>query len=299
VSERRVGIDVGGSKLLGVAVTSNSSAEVIAQSVVPTPSTSEEVIDAIVSLATMLEADHGVGVGLAGLVEGGAVLRAAPNLKCMIDVPVRDLLSQRLGIPVSIENDATCALVAEMAVGCAQEHDDVVLVTLGTGIGGGVAIDGKIHRGAHGFSGEPGHMSVDPDGPECVCGRRGCWERYASGAGVVWLAQRRGLDADPSGAPITSNSLVALARNDDEQARAVWDEFADWLAVGLANIADVLDPALFVIGGGLVEVADLYFDRTQDRFFAEVLGGRARARTQLALAHCGPAAGAIGAALLN
>jgi glucokinase len=247
----------------------------------------------------MCGTERHLGIGLAGLVEDGAVLRAAPNLQCMIDVPVQSAVESALGVAVSIDNDATCALVAEMTYGVAKGIDDTVLVTLGTGIGGGVAIGGSIRRGAHGFAGEPGHMCVDPSGPLCVCGRNGCWERYASGSGVVWLAQQRGLATDRSGDAITGEVLVELARSGDAVALNVWAEFAEWLARGLANLADVLDPELLVIGGGLVSVSDLYLERTRELFVREVLGGRSRRRTRIEPAQSGPSAGAIGAALLH
>ncbi|CAB4574304.1 unannotated protein [freshwater metagenome] len=294
-----MGIDVGGTKMLAVAVDRSQPTEILAQHLVSTPSSAEGVISSLLELAQMCGTEGHLGIGLAGLVEDGEVLRAAPNLQCMIDVPVRSALEGALGVPVYIENDATCALVAEMTYGVAQGIDDTVLVTLGTGIGGGVAIGGSIRRGAHGFAGEPGHMCVDPAGPLCVCGRNGCWERYASGSGVVWLAQQRGLATDRSGHAITGEVLVDLARGGDALALDVWAEFAEWLARGLANLADVLDPELFVIGGGLVSVSDLYLERTRELFADEVLGGRSRRRTRIEPAQSGPSAGAIGAALLH
>jgi len=299
VSERLVGIDVGGTKMLAVAVDRSRPTEVLAQHEVSTPSSAEGVIAELVALARRCGVEGHLGVGLAGLVDDGDVLRAAPNLQCMIDVPVRDAVARELDASVRIDNDATCALVAEMSSGIAQGVEDVVLVTLGTGIGGGVAIDGAVRRGAHGFAGEPGHMCIDPSGPLCVCGRRGCWERYASGAGLVWLAQQRGLDIAPDGQAITGERLVGLARARHDDALAVWADFAQWLARGLANLADVLDPELFVIGGGLVSVSDLYLDRTRQLFVDEVLGGRSRRRTRIEPAQSGPLAGAIGAALLH
>ena len=294
-----MGIDVGGTKMLAVVVDRSQPTEILAQHLVSTPSSAEGVISSLLELAQMCGTEGHLGIGLAGLVEDGEVLRAAPNLQCMIDVPVRSALEGALGVPVYIENDATCALVAEMTYGVAQGIDDTVLVTLGTGIGGGVAIGGSIRRGAHGFAGEPGHMCVDPSGPLCVCGRSGCWERYASGSGVVWLAQQRGLATDRSGHAITSEVLVERARSGDGLALDVWAEFAEWLARGLANLADVLDPELFVIGGGLVSVSDLYLERTRELFADEVLGGRSRRRTRIEPAQSGPSAGAIGAALLH
>lgn len=284
---------------MAVAVERSQPGVVLAQHVIPTPSTARDVLDQIVELASELGAVDSLGVGLAGIVESGEVLRAAPNLTCMIDVPALTALQEALGISIRIENDATCALLAEMEIGVARTVSDVVLVTLGTGIGGAVAIGGKIRRGVHGFAGEPGHMCVDPNGPICVCGRHGCWERFASGAGLVWLAQQRGLTPETGRDVLSSVELVARARSGDEEALAVWAEFAEWLALGLANLADVLDPELMVIGGGLVEVADLYLDRTRDRFVDEVLGGRSRSGTRIELAQSGPAAGAIGAALLH
>ena len=285
--------------MLAVAVDRSQPTEILAQHLVSTPTSAEGVISSLLELAQMCGTEGHLGIGLAGLVEDGEVLRAAPNLQCMIDVPVRSALEGALGVPVYIENDATCALVAEMTYGVAQGIDDTVLVTLGTGIGGGVAIGGSIRRGAHGFAGEPGHMCVDPSGPLCVCGRSGCWERYASGSGVVWLAQQRGLATDRSGHAITSEVLVERARSGDALALDVWAEFAEWLARGLANLADVLDPELFVIGGGLVSVSDLYLDRTRELFADEVLGGRSRRQTRIEPAQSGPSAGAIGAALLH
>jgi len=294
-----VGIDVGGTKMLAVAVDRSRPTEVLAQHEVSTPSSAEGVIAQLVELSRRCGVEGRLGIGLAGLVDDDDVLRAAPNLQCMIDVPVRDAVARELNASVRIDNDATCALVAEMSSGVAQAVDDVVLVTLGTGIGGGVAIDGAVRRGAHGFAGEPGHMCIDPSGPLCVCGRHGCWERYASGAGLVWLAQQRGLDSAPDGQAITGEGLVGLALAGDGDALAVWADFAQWLARGLANLADVLDPELFVIGGGLVSVSDLYLDRTRQLFVDEVLGGRSRRRTRIEPAQSGPLAGAIGAALLH
>ena len=299
VTERLVGIDVGGSKMLAVAIERSRPSEVIARTIIPTPSDADGVLNAIVALAGKMRVEGHLGVGLAGLVEDRAVLRAAPNLKCMIDVPVRDPLSEALGVAVQVENDATCALLAEMSFGVAKEVDDVVLVTLGTGIGGGIAIDRSLRRGAHGFAGEPGHMCVDPSGPLCVCGRYGCWERFASGTGVVWLAQQQGLHVDTADRAITAEALVEMARAGDAAAISVWAEFAEWLARGLANLADVLDPDLFVIGGGLIDVADLYLDRTRSAFIHQALGGSARTRTRIEPAQSGPSAGAIGAALLH
>jgi glucokinase len=298
MTSHRVGVDVGGSKILAVLVDVDDPSTPVAECRLATPATSGAVVDAIIAAVGSFDATGPVGLGLPGLVDDEGVLRAAPNLQCLVDVPIREPLELALGVPVAIDNDATCALRAEMIAGAAIDAADIVLVTLGTGIGGGVAIGGRILSGAHGFAGEPGHMVVDPAGPLCVCGRHGCWERYASGAGLVRMAEESpGIDRSPGA--VTSERLVVDARSGDLAALAVWVRFAEWLAIGLANIADLLDPELLVIGGGLVDAADLYLETTRERFLDAALAGRARTRTRIEPAALGPFSGAVGAALLR
>ena len=133
-----------------------------------------------------------LGVGAAGLVTRDGVLRAGPNLPGITELPLRDELADRLGRDVMVDNDATCASYAEWQLGAGRGAHDLALVTLGTGIGAGFVVGGELQRGAHGFAGEPGHMVVDPNGRLCVCGQRGCWERYASGSGLADVARERG-----------------------------------------------------------------------------------------------------------
>ena len=286
-----VGIDVGGTKILAVAIEPDRPGTPLVEHWAPTPTDADDVLDAIVECARAVGVDRRLGVGLAGLVGADGVLRAAPNLRCMVGVPVVGPLTAALAVdPPVVDNDANCALRAELAIGAASGVDDVVLVTLGTGIGGAVAMDGRVRPGAHGFAGEPGHMLVDPDGPPCPCGRRGCWERYASGAGLAALAAAAGM------AGLRGEDVVNLVRDGDAAACAVLDRFAWWVACGLASIADLLDPALLVIGGGLSATADLWLDAVCTSFVEQTLGGRDR-RTRIEVARTGPAAGAIGAAL--
>lgn len=286
-----VGIDVGGTKILAVAIDPDRPDAPSAEHLVPTPTDADAVLDAIAACARAVGVERRLGVGLAGLVDGEGVLRAAPNLQCMIDVPVIGPLVDALGIDrPTVDNDANCALRTELAIGVAKGVDDVVLATLGTGIGGAVAIDGRVRSGAHGFAGEPGHMLVDPSGPLCPCGRRGCWERYASGAGLAHLAATAGLDG------LRGEDVVALVRHGDATARAVVDRFAWWVAAGLASIVDLLDPEMLVLGGGLSATADLWLDAVRASFLDQTVGGRVRG-TRIEVARTGPAAGAIGAAL--
>lgn len=287
-----VGIDVGGTKILTVAVDRVDPGRVLARHIAPVPGTVDGFVEAVVEGARAVGVADTIGIGVPGLVDGGGVLRAAPHLGHLVGVPIGGLVAGALGVGgVAIDNDANCALRAEMAIGAAFDVDEVVLVTLGTGIGGAIAIDGAVRTGAHGFAGEPGHMMVDPAGPRCPCGRRGCWERYASGTGLVHLAATAGLRVDHG------EEVIARARRGDAAAIEVVERFAWWLGAGLASLADILDPGLFLIGGGLSADADLWIDVVRSTMTAETLGGGCRT-VPVEVARAGPEAGAIGAALL-
>lgn len=289
---RIVGIDVGGTKILALAVDRDDPRRVLARHVISTPDSVDEFLGALVSGARAVGVAGRLGLGLAGLVDGDGVLRAAPHLGFLVDVDVGDRVADALGVDgVAIDNDANCALRAELAVGAAHAADGVMMVTLGTGIGGAIAVGGVVRRGAHGFAGEPGHMLVDPGGPACSCGRRGCWECYASGSGLVDLAAAVGLQVTGG------EGVIALARRGDPVAVGVVERFAWWVGAGLASLADILDPGLFVIGGGLSADADLWIDRVRSTLTAETLGGSSRS-VPVEVARAGPDAGAIGAALL-
>ncbi len=134
-----------------------------------------------------------IGVGLPGLIDRDGVLRMGPNLPGIVDLDVEEALADVLGRPVVVDNDANCAAWAEHRLGASQGHDHALLVTLGTGIGAGIIADRRLLTGAHGMAAEPGHMIVDPAGPRCPCGQRGCWERYASGSGLGFLAREAAL----------------------------------------------------------------------------------------------------------
>ena len=319
MTELRLGIDVGGTKILGVILDPTDPREPVAVRRSSTPANIDDVVDELGDLIELLRADAGrrgdivssIGIGVPGVVDRDGVLRGAPNLLCAVDAPLRDRVERAVGAPVLIENDANCALWAEAELGAGQGASDIVMVALGTGIGGAVMVDGRLRVGAHGFAGEPGHMVVSRDGVLCPCGRRGCWERYASGAGLAWLAQQavarvsalEGVNrmvelagGDPSA--IRGEHVTTAADEGDDTARAVFDEFARWVAVGIGSLINILDPDLVIIGGGLVDHSRHYFERVRDLLPAEVLGAGTHRPTPIAAASLGPMAGAIGAALL-
>ncbi len=322
-----IGIDMGGTKVLGLAV--DDEGVVLAEVRVATPGrratgaggTGAEhdtdgfapVIEALASVTEQLCAGidtevASVGVGAPGLVDNTGVLRYAPNLPGGNGLDIAGGLAARLGgLRTVVDNDATCATVAEWAFGAAAGVSDAVMVTLGTGIGGGVIAGGHVVRGASGFGGEIGHMVVDPSGPPCPCGKRGCWERFASGSGLGRLAREAAhagrLDevvslAGGDAESVRGEHVLVAAKAGDVGALAVLGELGWWLALGLSNLALVLDPAVMVYGGGLVETVTLVRDEVRTAF-DELLEGHAyRPEVQILPALLGERAGAMGAALV-
>ncbi len=307
-TSRRIGIDVGGTK--AQAVVLDAAGEVVESAQRPTPRgdrSLDELLDVLIELADEVGHNGSVGVGVPGLVTRRGVLRAAPNLDGVADFAISELLSERLGSHVHVDNDATCATLAEWRLGAGVGTRDMMLVTLGTGIGGGVVANGSLQRGANGFAGEFGHMVIDPSGPPCPCGRRGCWERYASGSGLAMLAREaatghrlhdvvRQAGGDPQA--VRGEHVQAAASGGDAEALAVIDGFARWVALGLANLTNAFDPELFVLGGGLAAGAELYLDPIR-RWYGELLyQPNLREIPRIEFATWGPLAGAVGAALL-
>jgi glucokinase len=305
---RTVGIDLGGTKLLSLTVDGDGT--VTGERRIPTPEGADALLDAF---AAAVEAQMGdrtvdaVGVGAPGLVDRDGVLHAAPNLPGVHDLAIRSELEKRVGLPIQVDNDATCAAWGERELGAGKGSDNLVVVTLGTGIGGGIVTDGRLYRGANGFAGEVGHMKVDPDGPPCPCGGRGCWERYASGSALGRFGRESGEGgrahrvvelAGGDFHDVRGEHVAAAAREGDAEALQLMDRFAWWVAQGLANLADAFDPETIVVGGGLLESADLFLDRTRELFPELVLAGDRRPPVSIVPAALGERAGAMGAALV-
>jgi glucokinase len=307
-----LGLDVGGTKVLGVAMREDGA--VVGECRQPTPRGEPALMDTLEAVARELREvtrNYGdvtaVGVGAPGLVDRNGVLWAAPNLPGVEQLPLRAELAARLGLPVRADNDATCAAWGERQLGAARGNDHVIVVTLGTGIGGGIITDGRLYRGANGFAGEIGHMVVEPHGPLCPCGQRGCWERYASGSGLGRLAREAAhagqaprvmelAGGDPEA--VRGEHVTRAAVEGDEGACAVFARFAWWLALGLANLANAFDPQIFVIGGGLVEAGDVLFDPARVAFGGLVEAADRRPHISIVPAGLGERAGAMGAAAI-
>jgi glucokinase len=225
----------------------------------------------------------------------------------VVEDPVGPRVAEATGLVVRAENDATCATWAEHISGAGRGVPDLLVVTLGTGIGGGFVLDGRLERGANGFAGEIGHMVVDHDGVACVCGRRGCWERYASGTGLGRMAREaaqagRGsrmielAGDDPE--LVRGEHATAAALEGDPEALAVLRRLAGWVGLGLASLVHILDVRRIVIGGGLVEAGDTLLDPVRSAFAERLYAPDHRPEVEIVAAELGEQAGAIGAALL-
>lgn len=305
-----VGIDLGGTKILG-AVLDVETGEVVTERKIPNPRTDAgALVSAIAELIGSLITDDqrllGVGIGLAGLVDASGVLRYGPNVPGIVDLDVRDELEAKFRVPIVVGNDAAMAARAELDRGAARGFRNVVLVTQGTGIGGALIVDGALMPGATGFAGEPGHMLVQRGGHRCACGQHGCWEAYASGAGLVnlWNDLRdegRGLEIlhRAAGTPgdVRGEHIADAAADGDRDAIEIFERFAGWVAQGLGSLVTLLDPDLIVLGGGLATANDHFLDDVRQRMHEFVLGTEHRPAVPVAAAALGEGAGAIGAAL--
>ncbi|MEY3576224.1 MAG: glucokinase [Actinomycetota bacterium] len=285
------GIDVGGTKCLGVVLDAQrevtSEHDVLHQVRNPTPR-ADKLVDALEVLAGQLGDVQSLGVGVPGLITLDGVMRASPNIPGSVDVAVGPEFSKRLGRQVNVDNDGNLAALAEWRYGAARGAKNMWMVTLGTGIGGGHVVNGVVQRGVNGFAGEIGHIVVNPDGPRCTCGRKGCWEVYASGRGLRMLA-----------AGEAGESVIARARNGDADAVTVLEAWARWVAIGLSNLTNVSDPDVIVIGGGVSEAADIVMPIVQRWFVETLYSPEQRKHPDLRVAQLGEHAGAIGAALFG
>ncbi|WP_150238525.1 ROK family glucokinase [Nocardiopsis quinghaiensis] len=306
-----IGVDIGGTKVAAGVVTPGGRILARLRTETPERSKSPAVVeDTIVSVVEELRAEfrvRAVGVGAAGFVdERRANVLFAPHLSWRRE-PLRDALSLRLGLPVVVENDANASAWAEVRAGAGQGVDNVVVVNLGTGIGGAVVLDGRLRRGRYGLAGEFGHMTVVPGGHRCECGNRGCWEQYASGNALIRDARELVVSESPvAGAlyqavggdvrQITGPLVSELARKGDRACVELMRDAGEWLGSGLANLAAAFDPELFIVGGGVSESGELLLDPARTAFERNLTGRGYRPEARVVAADLGNEAGLIGAA---
>jgi glucokinase len=299
--------DVGGTNLRIAAVDSDGS--VVHQESVPTPQTriASDVVGAISRVAESCIANSGIsgnplafGLAMATLVnprEGKAL--SSPNLPELNGLSVADAVSEQIGLKVLLENDATAAAIGEHWLGSSKDVDNSVFVTLGTGVGGGLILDGRVYRGTDGTAGEVGHINVEPEGHECGCGSRGCVEQYASATAIARIAGEL-LQNDPTSSLIgksdfTSKDVYDAGKAGDAVGIETFRIMGTYLGIALADLVDVLNPDLIVIGGGAAKGWDLFIDNVRTEIAERAFGPPAK-RVKLVRAELGGSAGILGAA---
>ena len=300
--ERRqaIGIDIGGTKIAGGVVAVDG--EIIDRTVVPTPvvEDQEPTVAAIREVIETLRARHptveAIGVGAAGLVEwpAGRLIWAPHN--AYRQLPLRRLLYEGTGLPTVVDNDANAAAWAEVCFGAGAGVAHMVLLTVGTGIGGGLVLGGQLYRGADGLGAEIGHMTVDPEGDACACGNRGCLEAMVSGSALARAGRLAQLAGDP--AAVTGEVVFQAAREGDPAAQELFARLGFWLGVGIASLVSLFDPELVVIGGGLAATGDLLLEPARAAMERYTFARPHRELPPVVPALLGHEAGLVGAAAL-
>ena len=287
-----IGLDLGGTAVKAAFVHTAGGIVVGRTHTSDTPRTGspQQLIEALVEAAHRVAGDHeaiAVGVGVPGqFSDATGRLRALPNVPGPWEgFPLRDLLATELGLPIHLVNDAQAFTLAETTLGAAVGRQTVLGMTLGTGIGGGICIAGRIHRGAHGTAGEIGHQVIVADGPPCGCGRHGCLESVAKSAVLAFLA----------GTPTATEVFDAVEAGDPKAIEAL-KTVTGYLGMGLANVVAVLDPDVIVIGGGLAQAGDLLLDPLRAALHRNLSVTPPGSGT-IVVGTIGTLAGAVGAAL--
>lgn len=313
-SPRYIGVDVGGTKTLAVLVelpADRGRPVVLGREMMPSLAASDRALEMITtSVATLVQRSAtepaAIGVGLAGFVDRRGIVRTAPNTPGLVGVDVAAELGRRFDVPAVIDNDANCVAVSAHRL-LPDGVESLVAVTLGTGIGGGIVLDGRLLRGANGFAGEPGHMVVDPDGPLCACGQRGCWETVASGTGLGRMAREAVAAGTAPAVLAAAGGDVAAVRGEhvtdlldsrDPGAVEIFTVYAGYVALGVANLILLLDPDVVVLGGGVSAHADLLEELVGSELSRRFPTSVRERDVRVVVGPGGPESGALGAAIL-
>jgi glucokinase len=304
-----IGIDIGATKILGCVV--DSAGTIICQNTTPTPlADSSSIEDALFAVARSLLAERNdaeaVGIAVAGWIDRSRrTVLFSPHLPWHME-PLADNLSTRLGLPVILENDANAAAWGEHRFGAGQTLQDFILVTIGSGIGAGIVVDGRLLRGAHGLAGELGHTVVEPDGPCCPCGRRGCVDSFASGRALQrhfhelsdGSSSRTQVSPVGEEVPETGEAIAAAARDGDPVALRAFAKVGEYLGRGIADLVMCLDPAAVILAGGVATAGELLRAPTDASLRRCLVAHEKMAQTQVLIGLLGARAGALGVAHL-
>ena len=301
-------VDIGGSKILTAVFSERGEME----SKKITPTEADEGVAAVIERLSGAISGHledvnlkpswlaAISIACAGGIdtERGVVVTPTPNLPDWYDVPLRERIEESFRVPVTVLNDASAAALGEQRYGVGKGKKNLVLLTLGTGIGGGIIIEGKLYQGVSGAAGEPGHMTVDESGPVCGCGNTGCLEMLASGRAIAREALKR-IDAGEKSVltgDITAEKVGDAAKEGDALAKEVIARAGHYLGVGLVNIVNIFNPEMIVIGGGMAEIGEMLLGPARELVNKRAFGISARA-VEIVTAKLGNEAGVYGAAV--
>ena len=301
-----IGVDVGGTKIAAGVVTPEG--KILEEVRYPTPHSPGTLVEIIAKTITEVKDAHeagGVCLAVPGLIlaqENKVVF--SPNLHAIDGISLKDEIEPKIGLPLTIENDGNAAAWGEFRFGAGSEADHLVLVTLGTGIGGGVITRGVLMRGAQGSGGELGHVTIQATGPRCACGNHGCLEALASGTAIARRAREAAIE-NPNSAlgrlaarrQILGEDVTELAREGDDLALSVLDETGRWLGVGLAGYVNIFNPEVVAVGGGAMEAGELILKAAR-REVALRARPPSRDLAEVKVAALGPRSGVLGAAAL-
>ncbi len=314
----RIGIDLGGTNI-AAGVVDDTTKQIIGRANVKTnlPRPADEIADSIAEVARLAAEDAGVsfadiasiGVGTPGAVNAEGVIEFSSNLG-FNDTPLKMMVFDRTGKNVFIENDANCAAIGEQLAGCGDGVANFIAVTLGTGVGGGIVMAGRLLTGVNGAAGEIGHIVIRQNGVACPCGRQGCFEQYASATALIRQAKDAlTLDREHTSKmwdiiggdilKVDGKVVFDAAHMDDEIALEVIDKYLDYLACGIANLINIFQPEILCVGGGISKQGDYIIKPLIEKVERERYTKHSKQQTKICAATLGNDAGIIGAALLK
>ena len=299
--------DLGGTYMRGALIDDRGKIHVQLKRETPHGSSPNCIVNALVDAARECQRRVGINnIAAAAVMVPGTVSKdntfivQAPNLTSLSNFALKAAIEQELGCPTVLENDANAAAVGELWLGAARGALSVICITLGTGVGGGIILDGKLWRGVDGSAGEIGHASVEASGPDCKCGSRGCLEMFASGTALVRMAREslsRFPDTIVQEQCLSAAKIYDAAKSGDELALMVFRKAGEYLGVGLANLINILGPEVIVIGGGVANGWDLFERPMREEIKKRAIPSAATA-VKISVAECGDNAGLLGAARL-
>jgi len=294
MSEKLVGVDIGGTKIL-IVLTDGKGVVKKRIEMLMTPEPAKAVLKKILSALKSLGSFDSVGIGIAGDIDSKrGILRFSPNMPRWKNVQIKKYFEKVLRVPVSVDNDANSAVFGSYAIDGKGKYKNFITITLGTGIGGGIILNGKLYRGSTGSAGEIGHMVINPNGPRCGCGNYGCLEAFIGTKGIIAMAKHMGL----SSGKVTPQTLAVKAREKNKIAMLVFEKIAEYLAAGVGGVINIFNPDMITFSGGVSNSWDLlskpFFKKLKRRAFSTPLK-----HVKIKRSGDSKNLGAIGAALLS